>query len=175
MRASGGLLLLATLTTLAGLATLAIGFCIGRGLGLGAKVAETVGKRAVGSECVSEREWLGSGVVDVEVSAVSGTGPVSESVVNESNGGDADSSMGEETDDVDGDDGTGDKGEDSAEDVRVPRASGGCGDTRGSSEVPEDDNPSDSVESTSGSIGSCIRRVSSCWRLRCGRGRSRPI
>jgi hypothetical protein len=40
--------------------------------------------------------------------------------------------------------------------------------------IPDDAKPSDSVVSVSGLIGSCMRRVSSCWRLRCGRGRSRP-
>ena len=158
MRASGRLLL----ATLAALAALAIGLYVGMELGLGAKVAEMVGERAVGLECVSERERLEFEVADVEVLAVSGTEPVSQSVVNESNGGDTDSSMGEEVDDGDGDDGTGNKGNNSAEDVKVLRTSGGCGDTRGSSEVPDDAKPSDSVESTSGSIRSCIRRVSSC-------------
>lgn len=125
-------------------------------------------ERAVGSVSASVCGRSVFGVAGVGVSTVDGTGPVSESVVNESNGGDTDSSIGEGADDADGDDGTGDKGDDSAEDVKVPRVYGGCGDTKGNAEVPGDAKPSDSVESTSGSIGSCIRRVSSCRRLRCG-------
>jgi hypothetical protein len=112
----------------------------------------------------------GAGVATVEVPDVDGMEPGSVSVVSESNDGDERYSVMDGSED---DEDSEVRGDDSAEDAGVVWVSGvrkrfAC------REGPGEARPRVLMGLVSGSVGSWIRRVSSCWRVLCGRGRSLP-